>query len=43
MISQAKPVADVFASYLRSMKTAQPKKLNKVAIKGLGSNPGVAG
>jgi sulfur-oxidizing protein SoxB len=38
-----KPVADVFASYLRSVKTAQPKKLNKVAIKGLGSNPGVAG
>jgi sulfur-oxidizing protein SoxB len=38
-----KPVADVFAAYLRGMKTAQPKKFNKVAIKGLGSNPGVAG
>jgi sulfur-oxidizing protein SoxB len=38
-----KPVAEVFASYLRGMKQAQPKKLNKVAIKGLGSNPGVAG
>ena len=38
-----KPVADVFAAHLRGMKQAQPKKLNKVAIKGLGSNPGVAG
>src|SRR3569832_2372402 len=38
-----KPVADVFAVFLCGMKQAQPKKLNKVAIKGLGSNPGVAG
>ena len=38
-----KPVADVFAGYLRGMKDARPKKLNKVAIKGQANNPGMAG
>jgi S-sulfosulfanyl-L-cysteine sulfohydrolase len=38
-----KPVADVFASYLRTMKDVRPKKLNKVALKGVGGNPGLAG
>ena len=38
-----KPVAEVFANYLRGMKDARPKKLNKVAIKGLANNPGMAG
>jgi len=40
---EGKPVADVFASYLRGVKDARPKKLNKVAIKGLANNPGMAG
>ena len=38
-----KPVAEVFASYLRGLKEARPKKLNTVAIKGLSGNPGIAG
>jgi sulfur-oxidizing protein SoxB len=38
-----KPVAEVFAGYLRAQKTAQPKKLNRVALKGVGGNPGIAG
>ena len=38
-----KPVADVFAAYLRTMKDARPKKLNTVALKGVGGNPGLAG
>ncbi|MGN6569927.1 MAG: thiosulfohydrolase SoxB [Pseudolabrys sp.] len=40
---QGKPVAEVFSAYLRGIKDARPKKLNKVAIKGLASNPGMAG
>jgi sulfur-oxidizing protein SoxB len=40
---EGKPVADVFASYLRGVKDARPKKLNKVAVKGLANNPGMAG
>jgi sulfur-oxidizing protein SoxB len=40
---EGKPVAEVFASYLRATDEARPKKLNRVAIKGLPNNPGVAG
>jgi sulfur-oxidizing protein SoxB len=40
---QGKPVWDVFADYLRGQKTARPKKLNQVALKGVGNNPGVSG
>lgn len=38
-----KPVAEVFANYLRREETAQPKKYNRVALKGVSNNPGVAG
>jgi sulfur-oxidizing protein SoxB len=38
-----KQVWDVFANYLRGEKTAKPKKLNQVALKGVANNPGVAG
>jgi sulfur-oxidizing protein SoxB len=38
-----KPVWDVFASYLRGIKTAKPKKLNQVALKGVSNNPGISG
>ncbi len=38
-----KPVWDVVASYLRREKTAKPKKPNRVALKGVSNNPGVAG
>jgi len=37
-----KPVADVFASYLRGIKTAEVKRLNKVVLKGVSNNPGIA-
>ncbi len=37
-----KPVAEVFAGYLRGMKTAQVKRLNKVVLKGVSNNPGIA-
>jgi sulfur-oxidizing protein SoxB len=40
---EGKPVADVVAAYLRNAQDARPKKLNKVAIKGLVNNPGMAG
>jgi sulfur-oxidizing protein SoxB len=40
---EGKPVADVLAAYLRSAKDARPKKLNKVALKGVADNPGIAG
>ncbi|HEY6025429.1 MAG TPA: thiosulfohydrolase SoxB [Pseudolabrys sp.] len=40
---EGKPVTDVFASYLRTTKDARPKKLNKVALKGVGGNPGLSG
>jgi sulfur-oxidizing protein SoxB len=40
---QGKPVAEVFAGYLRGLKEARPKKLNTVAVKGLANNPGMAG
>ena len=39
---QGKPVAEVFAGYLRGLKTAQPKRLNRVALKGISNNPGIA-
>jgi S-sulfosulfanyl-L-cysteine sulfohydrolase len=39
---QGKPVADVFAGYLRGMKTARLKRLNRVALKGVANNPGIA-
>ena len=38
-----KPVWDVFANYLRGQKTAKPKKLNRVALKGVSNNPGISG
>jgi sulfur-oxidizing protein SoxB len=38
-----KPVADVFAKYLRGEKTAKPKKFNRVALKGVSNNPGISG
>jgi sulfur-oxidizing protein SoxB len=40
---QGKPVWDVFADYLRREKTAKPKKLNQVALKGVSNNPGISG
>jgi S-sulfosulfanyl-L-cysteine sulfohydrolase len=40
---QGRPVWDVVATYLRGQRTAAPKKLNRVAIKGIEGNPGVAG
>ncbi len=40
---KGKPVAEVFAGYLRGQKTAKPKKFNQVALKGVGNNPGVSG
>jgi S-sulfosulfanyl-L-cysteine sulfohydrolase len=38
-----KPVWDVVANYLRGQKIAQPKKLNRVALKGVDGNPGIGG
>ncbi len=38
-----KPVWDIFANYLRGLKTAKPMKYNRVALKGVSNNPGVAG
>jgi sulfur-oxidizing protein SoxB len=40
---QGKPVWDVVATYLRGQKTAKPTRYNKVAVKGIGDNPGMAG
>ncbi len=40
---QGKPVWDVFAGYLRGQKTAKPKQLNRVTLKGVANNPGVSG
>jgi sulfur-oxidizing protein SoxB len=37
-----KPAADVLAAYLRDAQNALPKKLNKVALKGVANNPGIA-
>jgi sulfur-oxidizing protein SoxB len=38
-----KPAADVFAKYLRGLKTARPKRLNQVVLKGVTNNPGISG
>jgi sulfur-oxidizing protein SoxB len=38
-----KPVWEVVAKYLRGEKTAKLKKFNRVALKGVANNPGVAG
>jgi S-sulfosulfanyl-L-cysteine sulfohydrolase len=38
-----KPVWDLVANYLRGEKTAKPKKLNQVTLKGVSNNPGVSG
>jgi sulfur-oxidizing protein SoxB len=40
---QGKPVWDVFAASLRREKTVKPKKLNRVALKGVSNNPGISG
>ncbi|HUI95463.1 MAG TPA: thiosulfohydrolase SoxB [Xanthobacteraceae bacterium] len=40
---RGKPVWDVVAAYLRDQKTAAPNKLNRVALKGIDKNPGIAG
>ena len=40
---QGKPVAEVFASYLRDVKTAKAKKQNRVTLKGVAGNPGISG
>jgi sulfur-oxidizing protein SoxB len=37
-----KPVSDVFAGWLRKQKSVRPRRLNRVALKGLGNNPGLA-
>jgi sulfur-oxidizing protein SoxB len=38
-----KPVWEVVADYLRREKTVKPKKLNRVALKGVANNPGISG
>jgi S-sulfosulfanyl-L-cysteine sulfohydrolase len=38
---EGKPVADVFAGWLRKQKTVCPKRLNRVALKGVSQNPGI--
>jgi sulfur-oxidizing protein SoxB len=40
---QGKPVWDVVAKYLRGEKTVKLKKQNRVVLKGVTNNPGVAG
>ncbi len=40
---QGKPIAEVFAKYLRGEKTAKPKKYNQVTLKGVSNNPGISG
>ena len=40
---QGKPVWDMVANYLRGQKTAKPARYNRVAVKGIGENPGMAG
>lgn len=39
---QGKPVSDVVAAYLRAEKTVRIKRLNRITLKGVGSNPGIA-
>jgi sulfur-oxidizing protein SoxB len=38
-----KPVWELFADFLRREKTARPRKLNRVALKGVSNNPGISG
>lgn len=40
---QGKPVWQVFTKYLRAQKTIKPRKLNRVVLKGVSNNPGIAG
>jgi sulfur-oxidizing protein SoxB len=40
---QGKPAWEVFARYLRAQKTVRPKKQNRVMLKGVSANPGIAG
>ena len=37
-----KPVSEVVAGYLRSQKTVKLKRVNRVALKGIAANPGLA-
>jgi sulfur-oxidizing protein SoxB len=39
---EGKPVAEVFAAWLRKQKAVRPKKLNRVTLKGVSQNPGIA-
>jgi sulfur-oxidizing protein SoxB len=39
---EGKAVSDVFAGWLRKQKTVRPRTLNRVALNGLGNNPGLA-
>ncbi len=39
---EGKPVSDVFADWLRKQKTVRPKRLNRVTVKDLDRNPGLA-
>jgi S-sulfosulfanyl-L-cysteine sulfohydrolase len=38
---EGRPVWDVVADYLRGQKTAQPKRMNRVVLKGVDGNPGI--
>jgi sulfur-oxidizing protein SoxB len=38
---EGKPVSELFAGWLRKQKTARPRRLNRVALKGVGENPGI--
>jgi S-sulfosulfanyl-L-cysteine sulfohydrolase len=37
---EGKPLSNVFAGWLRKQKTVRPKRLNRVALKGVSQNPG---
>jgi sulfur-oxidizing protein SoxB len=37
-----KPVSDIVAAYLRSQKTVRLARRNRVALKGVAGNPGIA-
>jgi S-sulfosulfanyl-L-cysteine sulfohydrolase len=41
-LQSGKPVSDVVAAYLRAQKTVALKRLNRVTLKGVEGNPGVA-
>jgi sulfur-oxidizing protein SoxB len=40
---KGRPVAEIFASHLRAQETARPRRLNRVLVKGMSDNPGIAG